>query len=49
MVEAGTSLTYNNKQLSDIKKRKFCDYTVVNEKNKTILKEKLLSIISLYE
>ena len=37
------------KQLSDNKKIKYCDHLVVNEKNKTILKEKLLSIISLYE
>ena len=39
----------NSKQLSDKKKLKYCDHLVVNEKNKTILKEKLLSIISLYE
>ena len=37
------------KQLSDNKKIKYCDHLVVNEKNKTILKKKLLSIISLYE
>ena len=37
------------KQLSDNKKIKYCDHVVVNEKNKTILKEKLLAIIRLYE
>ena len=39
----------NNKQLSDIKKRKFCDYTVVNENNFKILKKKLFGILNKYE
>ena len=38
----------NNKQLSDIKKIKFCDHVVVNEKNLSILKKNLLDIIQLY-
>jgi dephospho-CoA kinase len=38
----------NNKQLSDKKKIKFCDYVVVNEKNLNILKKNLLDIIRLY-
>ena len=32
----------NNKQLKDIKKIKFCDHVVVNEKNLNILKKKTL-------
>ena len=39
----------NSKQMSDEKKIKFCDYTVVNEKNLNILKKKLLDIINKYE
>ena len=39
----------NNKQISDIKKIKFCDHVVVNEKNLNILKKNLLVIISKYE
>ena len=39
----------NNKQMNDIKKIKFCDYVVVNEKNLNILKMNLLAIISKYE
>ena len=39
----------NNKQMNDEKKIKFCDYTVVNEKNLNILKKKLLDIINKYE
>ena len=39
----------NNKQMNDIKKTKFCDYVVVNEKNLNILKKNLLAIISKYE
>ena len=38
----------NNKQLSDAKKIKFCDYVVVNEKNFGFLKRKLLGIIKLH-
>ena len=38
----------NNKQLPDLKKIKFCDHIVVNEKNLNILKKKLLDIIQLY-
>ncbi len=39
----------NNKQLKDIKKIKFCDHVVVNEKNLNILKKKLYDIIKKYE
>ena len=39
----------NNKQMNDIKKTKFCDHVVVNEKNLNILKKMLLVIISKYE
>tara|TARA_E500000178_G_scaffold184424_1_gene182763 strand:- start:94 stop:660 length:567 start_codon:yes stop_codon:yes gene_type:complete len=39
----------NNKQMKDENKIKFCDYTVVNEKNLNILKRKLLDIIKKYE
>ena len=39
----------NNKQMSDKKKIKFCDYVVVNDKNIKMLKKNLLSIISKYE
>ena len=39
----------DNKQLNDVKKIKFCDYVVVNEKNLNILKKNLLVIISKYE
>ena len=39
----------NNKQMNDEKKIKFCDHTVVNEKNLNILKRKLLVIINRYE
>ena len=39
----------NNKQLNDGKKIKFCDHTIVNEKNLNILKKKLLVIINRYE
>ena len=39
----------NNKQISDIKKIKFCDHVVVNEKNLNILKKNLLVIIKNYE
>ena len=38
----------NNKQMSDKKKIKFCDYVVVNEKNLSILKKNLLVIINKY-
>ena len=38
----------NNKQLSDAKKIKFCDYVVTNEKNINTLKKNLLDIIRLY-
>ena len=38
----------NNKQLSDIKKIKFCDYVVVNEKSLSLLKKNLLDIIQSY-
>ncbi len=39
----------NNKQLKDIKKIKFCDHVVVNEKNLNILKKNLYDIIKKYE
>ena len=39
----------NNKQMADTKKSKFCDFVVVNEKNKSILKKRLLTIIRNYE
>ena len=39
----------DNKQLSEKKKIKYCDYVVVNEKNIKILKRKLLTIIKNYE
>ena len=39
----------NNKQMNDIKKIKFCDHVIVNEKNLNILKMNLLAIISKYE
>ena len=39
----------NSKQISDVKKIKFCDHVVVNEKNLNILKKNLLVIISKYE
>ena len=39
----------NDKQMTDKKKIKYCDYVVVNEKNLNILKKKLLVIINKYE
>ncbi len=39
----------NNKQMSEHKKVKFCDYIVVNERNLKILKKNLSSIIEKYE
>ncbi len=39
----------NNKQMSDVKKIKFCDHIVVNEKNIKILKSNLSSILQNYE
>ena len=39
----------NSKQLSDKKKLRYCDHVVVNEKNKFILKKKLLNIMKHYE
>ncbi len=39
----------NNKQMTDVKKVKFCDYVVVNEKNLSILKKNLFAIIKKYE
>ena len=39
----------NNKQMGDLKKTKFCDHIVVNEKNLNILKKNLSLIISKYE
>ena len=39
----------NNKQMSDVKKIKFCDHIIVNEKNIKILKSNLSSILENYE
>ena len=39
----------NKKQLSDAMKSKYCDYTVVNEKNFKILRRNLLGILKKYE
>ena len=39
----------NDKQMNDLKKIKYCDYVVVNEKNLNILKNNLLAIIHKYE
>ena len=39
----------NDKQVADIKKIKYCDYVVVNEKNMTVLKRNLFAIIKKYE
>jgi len=39
----------NKHQLKDIKKMKFCDHIVVNNKSLSVLKKKLLNIIKLYE
>ena len=39
----------NNKQMNDKKKIKYCDHTVVNEKNLNILKKNLLAIMHKYE
>ena len=36
-------------QMKDIKKMKFCDYIVVNNRSLSILKNKLFNIINLYE
>ena len=35
--------------MNDVKKIKFCDHVVVNEKNLNILKKNLLVIINKYE
>ena len=39
---------FNNKQMKDKKKIKFCDHVVVNEKKLNILKKKLSDIINKY-
>tara|TARA_Y100000591_G_C21804247_1_gene683860 strand:+ start:875 stop:1441 length:567 start_codon:yes stop_codon:yes gene_type:complete len=39
----------NKKQLTDEKKIKFCDYVIVNDRNKKMLKKKLLYIFHNYE
>ncbi len=39
---------FNNRQLTDKKKKKFSDHVIVNEKNLNILKKKLFGIIKLY-
>ena len=39
----------NNKQLTDVKKIKYCDYTIVNDKNIKFLKQNLLAIFKDYE
>ena len=38
----------NNKQLNDVKKIKFCDYIIVNDKNIKFLKQNLLNIFKNY-
>ena len=38
----------NNKQLDDVKKIKFCDYTIINDKNIKFLKQNLLDIFKNY-
>ena len=38
----------DKKQLADIKKIKFCDHVIVNERNLNILKKNLLDIIDNY-
>ena len=38
----------NNKQLNDVKKIKFCDYIIVNDKNIKFLKQNLLDIFKNY-
>ena len=39
----------NSKQLSDLKKAKYCEHVIVNEKNIKILKKNLLFIFKKYE
>ena len=39
----------NKKQFKDSKKAKFCDYVIVNEKNKEVLKKNLKVIMQTYE
>ena len=39
----------NSKQLSDVKKAKYCEHVIVNEKNIKILKQNLLGIFKKYE
>jgi dephospho-CoA kinase len=38
----------DKKQMNDVKKIKYCDHVVVNERNINILKKKLLDIINSY-
>ena len=40
---------FNNKQMKDKQKIKFCDHVVVNENNLSVLKKNLLDIIESYE
>ena len=39
----------NNQQMKDLKKMKYCDHVVVNNKSLSFFKKKLLSIMSKYE
>ena len=39
----------NDKQMSEVRKIKYCDHVVVNEKNLNILKKNLLAIIDQHE
>ncbi len=39
----------NSKQLSDVKKARYCEHVIVNEKNIKILKKNLLDIFKRYE
>ena len=51
-LKGGKKVTFNilnSKQLSDIKKAKYCDHVIVNEKNIKILKKNLLAIFKRYE
>ena len=40
---------FNNKQLKDEKKIKYCDHVITNEKSIIVLKKNLLKILKRYE
>ena len=51
-LKGGNKSTFNilnSKQLSDVKKAKYCDHIVVNEKDIKILKKNLMDIFKIYE